>query len=111
MKKENWYKLQEFIAKELQELDPHARSTKGSGSQGEKGDIKNNLGLNIECKCYKIESPFQQKWLNKCVSEIPLHSNKIGIVVTENKNKDKVVHLTWKDFWKIYKEDRQREDR
>ena len=100
---EDWYKLQEWIARELKELDPYARSTKASGACGEKGDVRNSIGLNIEAKCYKIKSPFKQEWLDKCISEIPLHSDKIGIVVTENKNKDKVVHLAWNDFWEIYK--------
>jgi len=105
MKKPDWYKFQEWIAKEFQEFDPYARSTKASGARGEKGDVKNNLGLNVEAKCYKTKSPYNQKWLDKCNSEIPLHSDNIAIVVTENKDKDKVVHLMWEDFWTIYKKE------
>ena len=104
MKKENWYKFQEWIAQELKELDPYTRCTKGSGNGGEKGDVKNNVGLNIECKCYKTKSPYNQEWLDKVNTEIPLHSDKIGIVITENKNKVKVVHLSWDDFWEMYKD-------
>lgn len=103
--KEKWEQLEEYICQELKELDPHIKRTPGSGNKGCKGDIKfsTNIGLHIEAKCYKTKSPFKQEWLDKCISEIPLHSNKIGIVVTENKNKDKVVHLAWQDFLEIYK--------
>ena len=105
MKKEDWVKLEEFICSELKELDPYIRRTKGSGNCSEKGDIKfsTNLGLHIEAKCYKTKSPFNQNWLDKCNEEIPLHSDKIGIVVTENKDGDKVVHLEWRDFFEIFK--------
>lgn len=101
--KKDWEKLEEWICSELKELDPYIRRTKASGSQGEKGDIKNNLKLNVEAKCYKTKSPFKQEWLDKCISEIPLHSDKIAIVVTENKDKNKVVHLAWQDFFEIFK--------
>lgn len=103
MKKEEWYLFQEWIAQELKELDPNARSTKASGARGETGDVKNAINLNIECKCYNTKSPFKQEWLDKVNEEIPLHSDKIGIVVTRNKNKDVVVHLGWRDFFEIYK--------
>lgn len=103
MKKENWFLLQEWVANELNEIDPYSRSTKQSGAGGESGDVRNNCGLNIECKCYNTKSPFKQEWLDKCLLEIPLHSDKIAIVVTENKDKDKVVHLAWQDFYEIYK--------
>jgi hypothetical protein len=104
MKKEQWYQLQEFVAKHLQELDANARSTKASGACGEKGDVKNNLGLAIECKCYQKKNVWDVDWLTKCESEVPLHSDKIAIVITENKDKKKHVHLTFEDFWAIYKE-------
>ena len=103
MKKEDWEQLEEFICQELRELDPYIRRTKGSGNSGEKSDIKTVCGLAIECKQRNTKSPFKQEWLDKVNEEIPLHSDKIGIVVTENKDKDKVVHLVWQDFLEIYK--------
>ena len=109
--KKNWEQLEEFVCQELKELDPYIRRTKGSGNKGEKGDIKfsTNLGLHIECKCYKTKSPFQQKWLDKVNEEIPLHSDKIGIVITENKDGDKIVHFGWQDFFEIYKRSLKRD--
>lgn len=103
MKNDKWFRLQEWVAGQLNELDPTARSTKASGACGEKGDVKNDVGLNIECKCYQKKNVWEVKWLEKCEEEIPLHSNTTAIVVTENKDGDKHVHLTWDDFWKIYK--------
>jgi hypothetical protein len=103
MKKEQWYQLQEFVAKNLQEFDPHARSTKASGACGEKGDVKNNCGLAIECKCYQKKNVWDVDWLTKCESEVPLHADKIAIVVTENKDNKKHVHLTFEDFLELFK--------
>ncbi|MHA2013319.1 MAG: hypothetical protein ACTSWG_13195 [Candidatus Helarchaeota archaeon] len=104
MKKE-WEQFEEFICEELKEFDPYIRRTKGSGNKGEKGDLKfsTNLGLHIECKKRNTKSPFKQEWLDKVNEEIPFHSNKIGIVITENKNKDKIVHLGWRDFFELLK--------
>lgn len=103
MKKELWYKLQEWVASQLNEIDKNARSTKASGACGEKGDVKNNVGLNIECKCYQKKNVWEVGWLEKCEEEIPLHSDKTAIVVTENKDGKRHVHLTFDDFWRIYK--------
>ena len=104
VKNKKWFLLQEWVAEQLKEIDPRARSTKASGACGESGDVKNKCDLNIECKCYQTRSPWNEEWLEKCEKEIPLHSNKIAIVVTENKNGKRRVHLNAKDFFKIYKE-------
>jgi len=106
MKKEKWFLLQEWVAEQLKPFDSYVRSTKGSGNSTEKGDLKfsKNLGLHIECKCYNTKSPWNQDWLDKCSSEIPLHSDKTPIVVTENKEEKKVVHLYAEDFFEIYKQ-------
>ena len=101
--KEKWFLLQEWVAGQLKELDPYARSTKASGACGESGDVRNTVGLNIECKCYNQQSPFKEQWLIKCQEEIPLHSKKVAIVVTENKDGKKRVHLDAEDFFRIYK--------
>lgn len=104
MNKADWIQLEEFILEHIKEIDPFARRSPGSGNKGRKGDIVSSCYLNIEAKQRNIKSPFDQKWLDKCLEEIPLHSQKIGIVVTENKDRDKVVHMAWNDFWKIYQD-------
>lgn len=104
MKKEKWYKFQEWIAEYFKELDPNARCSKASGARGEAGDVTNSIGINCEAKCYNKKNVWDVDWLTKCEEEIPLHSNKLAIVVTENKDGQKHVHLKFEDFWKIYKE-------
>jgi len=104
MKKDKWFLLQEWVASQLKPIDPHTRSTKASGAVGESGDVRNKCGLNVECKCYNQSSPFKQQWLEKCQAEVPLHSDKKAIVVTENKDGKKVVHLDANDFFRIYNE-------
>lgn len=104
MKKEDWYLLQEWVAEQLREIDPYARSTKGSGNSTEKGDLKlNNAKLHIECKCYQKKNVWNIDWLQKCSEEIVLHSNKIPIVITENINKEKIAHVYADDFLNLYK--------
>jgi len=46
---------------------------------------------------------FLYYYQNKCQEEVPLHSDKIAIVITENKDKKRMVHLSLEDFWEIYK--------
>jgi len=105
MKNENkkWFRLQEWIANQFQEIDPSARSTKQSGAGHEKGDILNKIFLNVEAKCYQKKNVWEVEWLDKAEQEIPLHSDKMAIVVTENKEGKRHVHLSFEDFWDIYK--------
>jgi hypothetical protein len=104
VKNKKWYLFQEKIAELLSEIDPNARSTKASGGSTEKGDVRNNVNLNIECKCYNTKSPYDDEWLVKAQQEIPLHSDKIAIVCTENKEGKFRVHLDGDDFFRMYNE-------
>jgi hypothetical protein len=101
-KNTKWFLLQEWVAGQLKEIDPYARSTKQSGAGSESGDVKNNF-LNVECKCYNQKSPYKEEWLEKCQSEIPLHSQKLAIVVTENNEGKRRVHFDAEDFFRIFK--------
>jgi len=100
-----WQKLEYWICDQLKELDPYISRTPGSGNGNCKGDIKfsENIGLHIECKCYNKKNVWNIDWLIKCEEEIPLHSDKIAIVVSENKEGKKVVHLDAEDFFRIFK--------
>lgn len=102
VKNKKWYLFQESIAEKLAEIDPKARSTKASGGSTEKGDVKNNIGLHIECKCYQTKSVYNEDWLQKCQEEIPLHSDKIAVVFTENKDGKFRAHLDGDDFMEMY---------
>jgi len=100
-----WQQLEEWICEKLKELDPYIRRTKGSGNKGEKGDLKfsTNLGLHIEAKYRDLLSVYNQRWLEKCEEEIPLHVNKIAVVITENKEGKRVAHLDAEDFIELFK--------
>ena len=101
----DWEKLESWCCEQLEELDKFVCRTPGSGNGNCKGDLKfsKNIGLHIECKCYKKKNVWNIDWLKKCNGEIPLHSDKIAIVVSENKDGKKVVHLDAEDFFNIYK--------
>jgi len=100
-----WMLLEEWVCEQLKDLDPSTMRTPGSGNGNKKGDIcsKSNTGLHIECKCYQKKNVWNIDWLTKCEAEIALHSKKRAIVVTENRDGKKIVHLEAEDFFEIYK--------
>lgn len=100
----DWQKLEDFIVESIKEIDSYAHTTKASGGSTIKGDITNNLSLHIEAKQRNLKSVYNQDWYDKCQEEIPLHSDKIALLCTENKDKKRMVHLSFGDFWDLYKE-------
>ena len=101
---EKWKLLEHWICERLKELDPHVSRSPGSGNGNCKGDLKfsTNVGLHVEAKYRNLKSVFDQDWIEKCEEEIPLHSQKIAIVVTENKDDKKLVHLDADDFFDLF---------
>ncbi len=99
-----WQQLEQWVCEKLRPLDPYIHRTPGSGNKGCKGDAKFsiNLGLHLEAKWRNLKSVYKQEWLDKCTEEIPLHSAKIPVVITEDKNKNKVAHLKADDFLEMY---------
>lgn len=89
VKKEKWYLFQEYIAGILREIDPHARSTSGSGNKNEKGDIFNKY-IHVECKDTDKKSViFKKDVWNKLKAEIPLHSPKILLYALQDNEYNK----------------------
>jgi len=105
-----WELLEHWICEQLKELDPHIRRTPGSGNKSIKGDIRfsTNLGLHIEAKWRNLKTVFNQDWLTKCEEEISLHSKKMALVITENKDGKKVAHLDAEDFFRLFKDGKRR---
>jgi hypothetical protein len=95
VKKKKWFLLQEYVANRLKELDPYSRSTKGSGNCGEKGDVKNSVGLHIECKQSDktTHMPVRVDWWKKLNEEIPLHVDKLPILCLKIKNGKKICSI------------------
>lgn len=101
-----WEQLELWICDQLKDIDPFIKRTPGSGNGGSKGDIKfssTKIGLHIEAKWRNIKSVFNIEWFKKSEEEIPLHSNKIAILITENKEGKKMAHLNADEFFEIYK--------
>ena len=99
-----WEMLEQYICGELKVIDPSIKRSPGSGNGFKKGDVccKTNIGLHLEAKQRNKLNVWESKWLTKCESEIPLHSKKMAIVVTENNKKEKHVHLSADDFFNMY---------
>jgi len=103
MKKE-WIKLEEFILQCVKEIDKYVRRSPGSGNKGRKGDLVTNIGLKFEMKDNQaLKSAYKESDMLKIISEVPLHSQDIPILVTRNKEKKIRVHMEFEDFWRIYK--------
>jgi len=102
MRNKSWQQLEDFIANQLKDIDKFARHTKGSGNKNEKHDIKTVCGLAIECKQRNIKSVYNEDWMQKIIDEVPLHSQDIPILITENKDGKRRVHLNADDFINIY---------
>ena len=101
-----WEQLEQYICEELKEIDPYIKRTPGSGNGSKKGDIyfSSNCGLHIEAKQRNKKNVWDIDWLTKCAEEIPLHSKKTPIVVSENRDGKKIVHLDAEDFFELYKD-------
>lgn len=103
MNKEKWYLLQEYVAEKLKEIDPYARSTKGSGNCGEQGDVNNSVGLTIECKLRNTQSvQINNEIWEKLCEEIPLHSDRLPLLVLENQKGKRWGVMELDDLINIY---------
>lgn len=102
--KKTWEKFEDLIVQHFKEFDPFIRRTKASGASNEKGDIKTNLNLHIECKDYNKKSVYNENWMQKCIEEVPLHSKKLPILITRNKEDKIRVHMDFQDFLILFKE-------
>ena len=101
-----WEQLELWICDQLRDIDPYVKRTPGSGNGGCKGDIKFSspkIQLHIEAKWRNLKSVFNLDWFTKTESEISLHSDKMALLITENKDGKKMAHLNADDFFEIYK--------
>jgi len=101
--KKDWEQLEEYVLEFVKELDEYAKRTPGSGNKGRKGDICTTLPLHMECKQRSQKSVYNIDWYTKTQEEIPLHADKIAVLITQNENKKRMVHLSFEDFWDLFK--------
>jgi len=102
--KKDWIKLEELILQNIKEVDQYAKRTPGSGNKGRKGDLSTKCGLAIECKDNQsLKNAYKEVDMIKIIEEVPLHSQDVPILITRNQDKKIRVHMTFEDFWDIYK--------
>jgi len=95
--------LEHFIAQKFIELGyPNAKRSKGSGNQGQLGDITGQDAFVVECKNRNTEDiTLKQEVFDKLKSEIPLHSFRLPLYVLRNKNKKTFCVMEVDDFFTI----------
>ena len=96
-----WKQFQEYICSKLHPIDPNAKSTKGSGNGGQLGDI-NSKYIVGECKDYNKKSVYNEAHMQKVIDECPLHSQRIPVLFTRNKDGKMRVHLDADTFLDLY---------
>ena len=99
------FKLEEFVAGKLKEIDKDCRPTRNSGASKEIGDIYSNI-LYAECKQKLTKAniivDYKKEYL-KLLNQIPLNTTKFIIMVTENKYNEKFVTMDFDTFFDILK--------
>lgn len=96
--------LEDTIVSLLEEIDPQACRSVGSGNSKFKGDIYNKIGLRIECKYRAIENCcVNRKWWNKLIKELNVYNQEIPILVLQNKHDEIFACLDIKDLIELLK--------
>jgi hypothetical protein len=95
--------LESWVVAQLQEIDPRARRTRGSGCGVEIGDVSNRY-LFVECKQKhtheNIIVQFKDEWQH-LLFRVPESSTKIPVMVNENMYGNKFVTLKAEDFFAL----------
>lgn len=98
--------LENFITVKFMELGfKFAKPSKGSGNQGQLGDITGQDLFIVEAKNRNTANiTLKQEVWDKLVSEIPLHSKRKPLYILANKNKRCWAVMDINDFFNILKE-------
>jgi len=97
--------LEDYIAQKFQEIGyPYAKRSKGSGNQGQLGDITGVKDFVVECKNRNTQNvTLKQEVWEKFVAEIPLHSKRLPMYVLRNKNQKTWCVMEASDMFTILK--------
>ena len=95
--------LEHFIAQKFIELGyPNAKRSKGSGNQGQLGDITGQDAFVVECKNRNTEDiTLKQEVWDKLCAEVPLHSKRLPLYILRNKNQKTWAVMDVNDFFDI----------
>lgn len=98
--------LESWVVGQLLPIDSKARRTRGSGCGNEIGDVSNKYFF-VEAKmkhCHEnIIVQFKEEYQH-LLFRVPTHSEKIVIMVNENKYGNKFVTLKAEDFFQMARE-------
>ena len=97
--------LESYLSEKFKELGfPNAKRSKGSGNQGQLGDITGQDILVVEAKNRNTEDiTLKQEVWAKLKSEIPLHSKRLPMYVLRNKSKQTFCVMDAEDMFTILK--------
>jgi Holliday junction resolvase len=97
--------LENYIAEKFKELGfPNACRSNGSGNKGSIGDISGIDYFAVEAKNRNTESvTIKKETWDKLTSSIPLHSNRLPMLVLRNKNKQTFCVMEANDMFTILK--------
>jgi len=96
--------LEEWVLSKIKEFDPTARLSRASGASNDLGDINSNF---IYCECKKRNTEtigIKESVWNHLLTQLPINTKKISIMVLENKNNKRFVVLDADEFFRIIKE-------
>lgn len=97
--------LESYLTEKFKELGfSNACRSNGSGNKGSLGDISGQDIFVCEAKNRNTESiTIKQETWNKLISSIPLHSNRLPMLVLRNKNKQTFCVMDSEDMFDILK--------
>lgn len=97
--------LENYIAEKFKELGyKNACRSNGSGNKGSLGDISGIDSFAVECKNRNTDSvTIKEDVWQKLNSSIPLHSNRLPILILRNSNKRTWAVMDVKDMFEIIK--------
>ena len=95
-------KLENLVLAYLQELEPNAQLSNNSGAVSGNGDIANSRYFQIECKVKNTKNiTIKQDVFEKLIKSIPMHINRMPVLVNQNIDKKIYVTIEMKDFFKL----------
>jgi len=101
-KREIGQQLESWVLSKIKEFDSTARLSRASGASNDLGDVSSQ-NLYVECKKRNTTSiSIKESVWNHLLTQLPINTKKISIMVLENKNNKRFVVLDADEFFRIY---------
>ena len=86
----------------LQEIEPKVRLSNNSGAVSNNGDITGSQYFQIECKVRNTKNiTINSDVFEKLMKSIPMHTNRMPVLVNQNIDKKVFVTMEMADFFKL----------